>query len=154
MNSIQKMKRVKNGTRLTQKHIDQLTAANVQTGCGAAAFLSWAEDVPKGLNSMTINHWMKGRVNKANAEYLAFVLEQWPKMPSKVVITDEMIERLKAEQDRTGVGPKRILATMHEVPDGLKPITISRWMTKRANTAKQDHIDAVLEAYAKINSDR
>ena len=148
------MKRVQNGIEITQNHIDQLEAAKRQSGCGAAAFLSWAEDVPMGLNSMTINHWMKGRVNKANAEYLEFVLEQWPKMTSKVEITQELVERLRNEEERTELGPKRILATMHEVPDGLKPITISRWMTRRAKTAKHDHIDAVLEAYAKINSDR
>lgn len=146
------MRKVKNGVKLTQAHIEQLIAAKQKTGCGAAAFLRSVDDVPKGLNSMTINHWIAGRVDQVNGEFLEFVLEQWPKMRGKVQVTATLRDQLRSEEARTGLGPKRLIGTMDEVPKGLKAITISRWMNGDVETAWCDHVDAALNAYAKIKS--
>ena len=141
-----------NGVRLTPQHIEQLKAATDKTGCGAAMFLRWADNVPKGLNSMTINHWLAERVAEANSEHLAFVLEHWPQMPRRIAVTDELIETLKAEEERTGLSPKRLIGTMRTVPDGLTPAKITLWKTMRADKAREDHVRAVLDAYAAIPS--
>ena len=113
-------------------------------------FLRWADEVPEGLTSMTINHWLAERVDQVNREYLAFVLEHWPQMPRRIAVTDELIERLKAEEKRTGLGPKRLLATMEQMPDGLTPGQISMWMTGRTKRAPENQINAVLTAYRAI----
>lgn len=139
---------------LTEDAIQPLKAAKSNSGRGAAAFLRWAENAPSGLNSMTINHWLAGRVDQANGEYLSFVLEQWPKMPGKTEITDELVGQLWAEEARTGLGPTRIVATMDEVPRGSSAAKISQWKTGRVRTAKKEHVDAVFDAYAKIESGR
>lgn len=146
------MKRARNGIQITKDHIDQMEAAKRSTGCGAAAFLKWADNKPAGLTSTTIYQWMKGNAASANAEQLNFVLENWPKMPGKRQVTMELSAQLRAEEARTGLGPKRLLGTMDEVPKGLKAITISRWMNGDVDTAWCDHVDAVLNAYAKIKS--
>ncbi len=148
------MKRVKNSIEITNDHRAQLKSARDETGCGASAFLRWAEGVPDGLSGMTIEHWMQGRIKTANADLLAFVLDNWPNMPKKVPVTDELVEALKAEQSRTGLMPKRLLATMEIVPEGLSANGVSMWMGKRVKQAKQEHVDAVLKAYARIPSDK
>lgn len=148
------MKIVQNGIEVTQHHIDQMMQARESTGYGASAFLRWAEDVPDGLSGMTIEHWMQGRIKTANAELLAFVLDHWPKMPKKVPVTDKLVKALRAEQSRTGLMPKRLLATMEIVPEGLSAHNVSMWLGKRVKQAKQEHVDAVLDAYARIPSDK
>ena len=148
------MKRVKNSIEITNDHRAELKRARDETGCGASAFLRWAEGAPDSLSGMTIEHWMQGRIKTANAELLAFVLENWPKMPKKVPVTDKLVGALKAEQSRTGLMPKRLLATMDAVPEGLSANSVSMWMGKRVKQAKQEHVDAVLNAYARIPSDK
>ncbi len=144
------MKRPQNPIKITQAHIDALRDAKTKTGCGAAMFLRWVQDAPRGLNSTTIYMWMEGRANEANKEQLEFTLEHWPKMPRRIAITTELVEKLNSEHDRTGLGPTRLLKTMRKVPSGLKAITISNWKSGRADMAREDHIDAVLSAYAEI----
>lgn len=147
------MKRVKNSIEITNDHRAELKLAREQTGCGASAFLRWAETVPNGLTGMTIEHWMQGRIKTANAELLEFALENWPKMPKKVPITDELVRILRSEEARTGLVPKRLLATMDEVPDGLTALNVSMWMNKRVKQAWHEQVDAVLKAYARISSE-
>ncbi len=144
------MRRSKNSIKITAAHIDALNAAKEETGCGAAMFLRWVDDAPKGLNSTTIYNWMIGKADTANKELLDFVLENWPKMPKRVEVTESLVAKLNAEQERTGIGATRLLKTMDAVPSGLKAITVSTWKSMRADKAREDHIEAVLKAYASI----
>lgn len=147
------MKRANNSIEISEDHRDQLKQAREQTGCGASAFLKWAKDVPSGLTGMTIEHWMQGRTKTADNALLMFVLTNWPEMPKKVPITDELVRMLRSEEARTGLVPKRLIATMDEVPDGLTALSVSMWMNKRVKQAWQEQVDAILKAYANISSE-
>ena len=96
---------------------------------------------------------MNGGAREANKEQLEFTLEHWPKMPRRIAITAELIAKLDAEQERTGLGATRLLRTMKAMPKGLNAVAVSNWKSGRADMAREDHIEAVLNAYTEINSD-
>ena len=148
--SVRDMKRPENTITITQTHINTLLAAKERTGCGAARFLRWSENTPQGLNSQTIYHWMNGIVVHANKEYLEFVLDQWPKMPIRVSLDDAMVKKLCSEMTRTGLGPSRLIKTMPNAPDGLNLQLINRMMNGNIKLVREDHLQAVLDAYAAI----
>lgn len=67
----------------------------------------------------------------------------------RIEITDAMRATLKAEKERTGVAANKLLRGMRGVmPSGLTSSMITAWMLGRIRTAKSDHLEWVLDAYA------
>lgn len=68
--------------------------------------------------------------------------------PSKITLTEDMISRLRAERYRTSVGPKALLKQYTELPKGLNHPMITHWLGGRIKTAREDHLEFVLDAWS------
>lgn len=135
---------------ITPEIIERLDEIERETGYGPSAFMGWVEDAPVGLLAATITTWQQGRATTARVDHLTFVLERWPKMPPRVPVTQEWIDQIRAEQDRTGLNSHRILAVMGDNAAGLKASKISTWLSGRVKHAPKSHLDALLAAYHRI----
>lgn len=66
-----------------------------------------------------------------------------------IVLTDERVALLNYHKERTGVGPRRLLAgKRHEQPEGLNSGLIAQWIPiKRVKSVKEVHYDYVLKLW-------
>ena len=68
-------------------------------------------------------------------------------MTNRTPVTDEMVDLLRAEADRTGTGLRRLLAARSDVPDGLTENIISSWIDRRVKTADRGYFEYVVRCY-------
>ena len=120
------------------------------SGQGASAFVSQAQHLPHGLTGLKIDLWIKGTVQSARKDYLEFVLDNWSQMVRFVPVTQEWIEEARSHKERTGLGPKRILATAESVPKDLSPQRLHCWMAGRVKSAPEEYLEFVLRAYKAV----
>lgn len=61
-------------------------------------------------------------------------------------------DALLTEQERTGVGPTKLLKGALDTPEGLEYRTIANWLCGSAKSARADHLEYVLERWCKLPS--
>jgi len=66
---------------------------------------------------------------------------------ARIVLTAEIRETLNTVHQDTGVGPQRLLKGKPDKPRGLNSTTIYHWMDGTLETAKQEHLDWVLNEW-------
>lgn len=67
----------------------------------------------------------------------------------RVKVTAEIQEKLKAERERTGLGGRALMRGQRDsTPEDLRAQMIDSWVSGRVATAKKEHLDWVLKAYA------
>jgi len=68
----------------------------------------------------------------------------------RIKITPKIIEQLRYEKNRTGLGGRALLnGKRGEYPEGLSGIMIDTWRYGTTRSAKHEHLEWVLEAYTK-----
>jgi len=124
-------------------------------------------ELPKGLTSAQINNWMAG-VKTVKKEYLDYVLRLWREMPDymetpeilkakdpRVPVTPEIIQEIRFHQRRTGVKANGFMRQFRSsAPEGLTDNIIQSWTDGGTKTIKTEHLDFVLESYAKMKQQR
>lgn len=73
---------------------------------------------------------------------------------SFVTISDELRAHLRREQERTGIGPMRLLRNAHEKPARLNSSTVSGWLGGVTRTASAAQFDYVLKRWAILPDNR
>jgi len=69
--------------------------------------------------------------------------------PDRITITEQIRAKLKADKGRTGVSARILMRGRRgEYPDGLRANMVDGWMSGRTATAKREHLDWVLQAWA------
>ncbi len=71
-----------------------------------------------------------------------------------IELTPEILAELRAERDRTSVGPQALLKPYQDKPDGLNHPMITHWLGGRIKTAKREHVEFVRAAWSKLQSNR
>lgn len=64
-----------------------------------------------------------------------------------IPITDELISTLKEHQQRTGIGPARLLKGSSDKPAGLTSAIFYNWIRGEAKTAKKEYVEYFLKRY-------
>ncbi len=127
-----------------------------RTDVAATNLLKHAPNVPKGLNTATINGWLSGKIKTARKDHLDFVLKQWVALDSVshiyVDLTTEMIEQLSFFRDE-GLLPGPVFKDAANVPDDLNVYMVSGWLSGKAKKARKDHIDFVYSQCARLAND-
>ena len=123
-----------------------------ETGIGTGRLMRGSlRDVPAGLRATSVNKWMS-QGGQARRDHLEYVLGRWRAFLesgyARKPITPEIQGRLRGEQERTGIGAKRLFRGMREVPDDLKPAAVQQWLDGRATTARQHHLEHVLKEWS------
>jgi len=74
---------------------------------------------------------------------------------SKTELTNTIIAELNAERDRTSVGPQALLKPFGDnKPKGLNHAMVTHWLGGRIKTAKSEHVEFVIAAWAELETNR
>jgi len=118
------------------------------------------QEQPEGLTAAIIGNWTRkdqnGQWNSstARADYYDVVMKAYEQQPDIFKLDeDNRRENLIAEINRTGLKATAIFSQIHPPPDKLTWSLLDNWTTKRNGqwivfTARADHYNAVIEAYA------
>ena len=142
---------------ITDAHVKALIAERERTKVGPAAFIAHFSDIPDDLRTHVIERWINRQVKTARAGLFEFVLERYRSLPTppqhvqaplqagRILITDEMLELLESELERTGA-PLTHLVRMRS-PDAfrLTASKISAWRKRRALKANRAEWDSVID---------
>jgi hypothetical protein len=131
---------------ITEDIVEELKRLQEQSGVGPGALLRGQKDVPPRLNSGTIFGWKRQTVKTARRDQLEWVLQRWSEVTPVVSVTPELIKEIEAQLKRTGITPRALIARIDPPLDKLRPELVTRWVKGTTKTARQDHLDAVLNA--------
>ena len=131
---------------ITKDIVEELKRLQEQSGVGPGALLRGQKDVPPRLNSGTIFGWKRQTVKTARRDQLEWVLQRWSEVTPVVSVTPELIKEIEAQLKRTGITPRALIARIDPPLDKLRPELVTRWVKGTTKTARQDHLDAVLNA--------
>ena len=68
---------------------------------------------------------------------------------TRIKLTDEQTDHLKAEVKRSGISATKLLKELSDVPDGLSAQMIISWLGER-NSARLDHYQYVVDGWASM----
>lgn len=134
--------------------IERLKSEQCRTGITAIRLLRSFNDAPNGLTENKAGNLMAGRLQFAPVAHVNWLLEKWGALPDGeewVDLTADMVERLKAEKQRTNVGMQKLLrGARHETPPGLNASTINAWLSGDYRRVPQEQYDYVLARWAAL----
>ncbi len=137
---------------LTEEIHKKLLGYKESTGIGPQALLRGTQkERPEGLNSGIIKRWLAAPHKKVRKDHLDYVLARWKTLEQleakKIIIPDEILQKLHHHWKRTNIGPEKLLKLGSSVPRGLTSPMICQWLYKKTKTAREDHLDFVLEQW-------
>lgn len=144
---------------ITKKVLTKLKKEQERTGKTATALLKGKTDIPDDLTQAEILKWFDpyGPAHKAFDTHIEYIFKCYAMEPDKarfksqskrVKISKSYLQKLKAEQERTGASSSDLLKTnTGDIPKGLKVQTIYSWSQKKVHTAFPEYMDFVLERY-------
>lgn len=144
--------------KLTPEIRNKLIYEHKRTGIGGSALLRGQRGKhPDGLHSHTIDGWRNGKIQSAKSHYLEWVLDRYENYqpdPNILELTKEIRNFLKAERNRTGTTPAKLLENCtSDIPDGFHSHTVVNWMQGVTQTVNRSQLDFVLREYAKLSDD-
>lgn len=123
-----------------------------RTGLGAHGLLKGTrESRPEGLSGQVVNGWLTGKTRTAKPGHLEYVLKLWMERPDCIELTPERLREIRELADSTGLNPWKLIRMCRddEVPEGLYPAVIHKWLEGEAETARRDHIEFALRRWRK-----
>lgn len=148
---------------VTRDIVTALRKHHRRTGIAPLALLKKQNDVPKGLSASEVTSWInsKGADRTARKSHLDYVLKCWSsaadkkirrrKKEKRIVLTDDIIDELRAEILRTGIGGAQLLRGRRtELPLGLNRQTISNWTLGKVGTIRVDYLDYALKLWKSL----
>jgi len=147
---------------ITPEQVSALITERERTKVGSAAFIAHFDDLPDGLTAPAIERWTNGASPTAPEGHFNYVLDRYRSLPTppahvraplqagRILITDEMLELLESELDRTGAPLTHLVRIRSPEAFKLTASRISNWRKRRAIKANKAEWDYVLEALRNI----
>lgn len=138
---------MKSNVRITPDILNLMRNLAFQSGATPHRLFSGRE-LPEGLTINIIELWFDDRTETARPEHLDFVHSTYAAFADEHISTARLRFTLKAEIERTGLTPRRmLLKNTDDQPTGLTATEVDTWTAKRPKPARKDHVDFVLESY-------
>lgn len=140
---------------ITAETRDRLSAERDRTGIDHNGLVTRYLDELNGMKPETIRLWMTGRIRSADPSALNAVLTAYAGLPDienadglrLLEMTSQHIALLLGEHERTGVGIHALFTREHNLPEGLDPNAIIRWLDGRIRSVERAHFDYVLRCW-------
>lgn len=71
----------------------------------------------------------------------------------RIPLTVDIVEQIRAEIARTGVGPTRLMKRANAPPEGLSAGIISHWLHRRIKTARRECLEYALDLWRSLPGD-
>lgn len=142
-----------------------------QRGLDPDEFAARLAGTGDAVSATLLKRWLSGAIRTARAGRLEGVLAALDAIPprpertargqieaaepdrnGRIRITAEIREKLVAEYERTGIGPKPLIEGGKDVPKDLTPQAIGRWLHRRTVTAPKSHLSCVLRLWSERGS--
>lgn len=134
---------------ITESFRDKIRAEITRTGLGPQAILRGRKDKPVKLNASMISNILSGAVNTATREIYDYLSTLWDVNPAWVAIDNALRDRMKAEWERTGVGPTDLVRHFPQDKHYLKA-KVHRWVNGDTKQARQDELDLAMDIWEKL----
>jgi len=120
------------------------------TGVGAVALMYGQRGkAPKGLTSAMIRRWLEKPVPSVRKDYYEWAVARWKGVLGSahalMELTDERLDLLNAEIERTGIKPGNLLARAVDPP--VSPAKVYSWLYKKTRTARASDFGYVLSLW-------
>ncbi len=143
-----------NYTEITKQKLQTLKNHRDRTGIAPQKLLQDKADIPQGLNLDHVKNILFSRTKRTKRIYFEYVLHEWEKLPdknSRVAVTPNVLEKIQEQKIRTGIGTMALLHdTKNDRPQGLTAGIIDGWLKGLSKSARQDHLNYVLEKYKSL----
>ena len=155
--------------RLTAQKIYALRVEAERTGVSPEKLLLIYPLVLRSSSAMRIRNWLQGRVGAVLLKDYRLVLSLWRSLPDRELVrknaprllarlrtgeyverTPEILEELRAERQRTGVGPYALLRDRPDIPDGFSAHTARRFCGGRIRTIRCGHLQYLQRLWADL----
>lgn len=133
-----------------RKEIERLIA---ETGIGAVALLRGQRGkAPEGLTSAMIRKWLEKPSLAVRKDYFEWAVARWNEVlgssQSLMELTDDRLDLLTAEMERTGVKPVSLLARAIDPP--VNAAMVYSWLNKTTRTARVSDFGYVLSLWLSL----
>lgn len=136
---------------LDEDTVAELCALRDESGKGPRAMLAWAVEhgtiPPPGLAEPIIAGWLSGRIKSASAEQLSFAKAIWSRIrecePRLIPLNAERREALRRWRSERLL-PGTVFDGVEDLPDGLRPSVVGRWLSDPPARVREDHLNWVL----------
>ena len=140
---------------ITAEIRDRLSDERDRTGIDHNGLVKMHPDELNGVKPRTINLWITGRIRSADPCALDAVLTAYAGLPDSenirggrlIEMTSQHVALLLGEYERTGVGTHKLFTNERNVPEGLDPGAIIRWLDGRTKIVERAHYDYVLRCW-------
>ena len=142
---------------ITKEVREKLESEKQRTAMTPAALFKHCDlTPPDGLKAHSVNAWMRGKTKHAKSEHINYVLAAYAEVPDegiKLKLTPERVSALENELKRTSktVGSV-LLHAPKPLPKGLTEAMISRILTGKAMTVKQDQWMCLMDTLEQLPS--
>ena len=147
----------------------RVAAENKRTGVGRHRILNLMDDPPEGLTTNRIKDIIQNpHAQRHSADHIGALLEAYsvlpdrrpprpkpkprikPAPPGHIHITKAVYNELWRLKTESGVSPRSLLEMAEDVPDGLTSTLIHRWLVKKINVARKEHIEFALNNWREL----
>jgi len=149
---------------LTPEMLDQIKTQHQRTGIDEKALLKGDKDKPKGLTSLAIQSWLRGKCKTVPEDHFRYVMDKWQALPDKLQlpgykpgkrkqtprpdtteIPADKLEKLR-HYHSLGYLPGIALAMSDNKPKGLSPSMVGGWLRNVTTRAQPEFVTFVLDA--------
>ena len=121
-----------------------------RTGVSPNRILETDGEVRKTIRPSQIYRWLSGETKTADRNHFEACLAFWRPLPDaapSVAVTPEKLDVLNAEKDRTGVGPKALLASGKSIPVRVNADYLTNLLRGRYEDMPRECYEWLLDAW-------
>ncbi len=141
---------------LTPSMQSALRRERERTGVGPQDLLATDTKCSSAVPISNLRKWLglTSAPKRVVAEHYDHVLSLWQALPASPYarLTETLRTLLRAEWQRSGVGPTKLLRLIDPLPDGLTVGTLHSWFDKKRarKRVRRDHLTTVLDTWRKL----
>lgn len=123
-----------------------LRAERHRTGVGVISLFNSRDDVPVGLTTGRVSHWLSGRTKRVCPAELEYVINAWRSLPDDewVTLTLDLVQQLRTARETSGVSPAVLSRHARMRGIDLTVLDVVRALSGQAKAIRRRHLELML----------